>query len=73
MKNEEKAAPIESNTVIGDLIEFPVSFNFHYGKIYDARNREVATIKTIATSDDRRRLIGDFICEAMNSEYRTIT
>lgn len=65
MENEE-----EANTVITDLIEFPVSFNFHYGKIYDARNREVATVKTLATSDDRRRLIGDWMAEAMNAHRK---
>lgn len=51
---------------IRGLIEFPVYFNFHYGKIYDAANREVATVKTLASSDDRRRLIGDWIADAMN-------
>lgn len=67
MKNEQSTEQIESGNEITDLIAFPVSFNFHYGKIYDARNREVATVKTLASSDDRRRLLGDWMCEAMNS------
>jgi hypothetical protein len=57
---------IETSTVITDLIEFPVYFNFNYSRIYDARNREVATVKTLGLSDDRRRFLGDWICETMN-------
>jgi hypothetical protein len=51
---------------ITDLIEFPVFYNFHYGTIYDSRNREIATVKTLASSDETRLRIGDWIANAMN-------
>ncbi len=52
-----------------ELIEFPVSFNVFYGKILDARNREIATIKTVVASDATRLEIGDFVADAMNRQY----
>ena len=47
-------------------IEFPVRFNIFYGKIYDARNREIATVRNYATNNEDRMWIGDFIADAMN-------
>ncbi len=69
MENEPRGEQNEETTAITDLIEFPLAFDFAFGKIYDARRREVATVKTIASSDERRRILGDWMCESMNA-YR---
>ena len=50
-------------------VSFPVTFNLFYGKIYDSKNREIGAVKTLASSDETRMAIGDFIAEAMNRQY----
>ena len=54
---------------IKEAVAFPVHFNVFYGKIYDSKNREIATIKTLASSDEQRMIIGDFIADAMNRQH----
>ena len=51
---------------IEEIVNFPVWYHLPAGKIYDQKNREVATVKSIYTDDVRRLVLGDFICEAMN-------
>lgn len=71
MSEKQSEKTVETNGATTDkpitaYIEFPVSFNTYYGKIYDARNREVCTVKHLITPFEDRMAIGDFVADAIN-------
>ena len=62
-----------AENILEELVAFPVSFNLIYGKIYDSKNREIGSVKTLASAGENKIIIGDFIAEAMNRRYYSET
>ncbi len=64
------ALDAETAEAIESAIKFPVQFNSYWGKIYDSRNFEVATVKHFQTDEAIKRQIGDWMAEVLNEAWR---